>query len=113
MSRPKLKVMAPRVDAAGDSTMRYVELNSKAPWTTSEKSLKAVSAPLLWPQELRAALEELPKPTAEELEEDPFLNERAELGDVRKSCRNVNKFYIPISRLPPLGGGDPRNGLGK
>lgn len=99
-----------------DPTMRYVEIHSQTPWTTSEKSWKAVSAPVLWPKELRAALDaQLPLPSHgdADLEEDPFLVERAKLDQMRTSANKINKFYIPISKLPQLGGRDPRLTRGK
>lgn len=103
-------------DISGDPAMRYVDINTRTPWTTSEKSWRASTAPLQWPQELRAFnAAKLPfqAPSEEELEEDPFLQERVQLDNMRVTSNKINKFYIPISKLPPLGGSDPRLSLGK
>lgn len=96
------------LDTAFDPTMTYVDVNTQTPWTTSEKSWRAASAPQLWPQELRAALK---LGGDSEDEEDVFAGERGTLTHMRKSMNKINKFYIPISKLPPLGGLDPRRRL--
>jgi len=114
-TRPKVQLRSvtfPSVETL-EPAMRYVDLHSQTPWTTSEKTWKAMSAPLSWPQELQAAL----KPPAilgmHRDEEDPFAEESRELEGMRKSATKINKFYIPISKLPPLGGADPRLELAK
>lgn len=86
-----------------------------SPWTTTEKSRRATSAPLLWPQELRASIASPSggRSISEEEAEDPFAPEFVELDNLKRSCRQINKFYIPISKLPPLGGTDPRLALTK
>lgn len=118
LSRPKVKAQFrgesyAATDLDFDPTLRYVDLHSRTPWTTSEKSSKAATAPLFWPQELRAALKKPEPPSEIRDEEDLFKPERTALEDMRKSAFKINKFYIPISKLPPLGGPDPRAGLGK
>jgi len=107
------------LDTAFDPTMRYEEVHTRTPWTTSEKGWRAASAPQLWPQELRSALMP-PRPPRSQLgclgdeeEEDPFAEERGTLTGTIKSMNKINKFYIPISKLPPLGGLDPRRDMAK
>jgi len=116
MFRPQAKAQRSRMDSfasspdmSGDPTMRYVDLHSATPWTTSEKSWKAVSAPMLWPQELRSAA----TPPAEIVatDDDPFAPEMGALDEMRRSSSSINKFYIPISKLPALGAPDPRRNI--
>jgi len=118
--RAKMKshVAAEDYDMMGttlDPTMKYVDVHSSTPWTTSEKSWRAASAPQLWPQELRTSLSPSRKPRSqlggESEDEDPFGEERTTLTDMKKSVNKINKFYIPISKLPPLGGLDPRRNM--
>lgn len=96
------------LDITADPTMRYVDVDTQSPWTTSEKSWKASSAPQLWPQELRDALK-LAGDSKDE--QDVFAGARGALTDMRKGMNKMNKFYVPISKLPPLGGPDPRRGF--
>jgi len=96
------------LDTTADPTMRYVDVKTQTPWSTSEKSWRAASAPQLWPKELRAALK-LGGESKDE--EDVFAAERSAVTDMRKGMNKANKFYIPISKLPPLGGPDPRRGM--
>lgn len=69
----------------------------------------AVSAPLLWPQELRM-LSPTSSATDEVDEANIFAAELGALTDMKKGAYNalpsnkINKFYIPISKLPPLSG---------
>jgi hypothetical protein len=122
-TRPKVQLRSvtfPSVETL-EPAMRYVDLHSQTPWTTSVKTwggvsglcVRTMSAPLSWRQELQAAL----KPPAilgmHRDEEDPFAEESRELEGMRKSVTKINKFYIPISKLPPLGGADPRLELAK
>jgi len=122
-TRPKVQLRSvtfPSVETL-EPAMRYVDLHSQTPWTTSVKTwggvsglcVRTMSAPLSWRQELQAAL----KPPAilgmHRDEEDPFAEESRELEGMRKSATKINKFYIPISKLPPLGGADPRLELAK
>lgn len=98
-------------DSTLDPTMRYVDIHSRTPWTTSDKNWRAVSAPLLWPQELRDASSPPSRARSqfggESEDEDPFAEERTTLSDMKKSMNKINKFYIPISKLPPLGSVNP------
>lgn len=106
-----------KVDFSSDQRLlRKIEFFPQSPWTTTERSWRAASAPLLWPEELRASLSspEIGRSRGDNDDgEDSFTPERAELDDMKKSCRQINKFYIPISKLPPLGGPDPRLALTK
>lgn len=115
--RPKVKAQFlgdsyERAQTIGDPALRYVDITTSTPWTTTEKSWKCVSAPLLWPQELRAA-SPLEGQSVSDDDEDPFASERSKLKQVNMSMNKINKFYIPIAKLPPLGGLDPRHEMSK
>jgi hypothetical protein len=115
-SRAKPKA-GKKVDfSSGQRLVRKLEPFPQSPWTTTERSWRAASAPLLWPEELRSSLSPPPAGRSrsdDDASEDPFTPERVELDEIKKSCRQINKFYIPISKLPPLGGQDPRHSLSK
>jgi len=115
--RPKVKAQFlgdsyERAQTIGDPALRYVDISTSTPWTTTEKSWRCVSAPLLWPQELRAA-SPLDGQSVSDDDEDPFATERSKLKQVNMSMNKINKFYIPIAKLPPLGGLDPRSEMAK
>lgn len=110
--RPKVKAQFlgdsyERAQTIADPALRYVDITTSTPWTTTEKSWRCVSAPLRWPQELRVA-SPLEGQSVSDDDEDPFATERGRLKQVNMSMNKINKFYIPIAKLPPLGGLDPR-----
>jgi len=86
-----------------------------SPWRTSENSWRAKSAPFLWAEQMEREKAEAAAAAAaaaadklhSEEEEDPFARHRKDLNDMIKNSKNINKFYIPISQLPPIGP-DPR-----
>lgn len=97
---------------------RIEDLRSASPWRTSESSWRAVSAPFLWAEQMakdKAAAAAAAAAVAESNQEgaDPFSHHQQVLGDAIRSSSNTNKFYIPISQLPPLRGPDPRLQVGR
>lgn len=104
-------------DHDGPEMMRRLNIHEQTPWRTTEKSWRSASAPLLWPQEWRG-LNKPPEPARPECKgddsEDMLSPERAALDGMARSATKINKFYIPINKLPPLGSlKDPRRQIGK